>query len=126
MINVPMQMSLSLSFHVHWVLIGLVCVLPSMMFELIKRLYCPSITDVARFEARTKGCVDFRNAGIDEVVIVEKNIVSKGGKSGQRQDVKLQRSTDGGSPSVVQTVASDDFVLVQSGKSLSKKNLVEK
>ena len=66
LINVAGQTMLSLHFHLRWVLVALLCVLPGMLYEICKRLYWPSDADVFRFRSRIRGCVDLESTAARE------------------------------------------------------------
>ena len=48
-LGVGVQISGSLHFHMHWLLVGMICCLPSIFYQMIKRLWFPSMSDVIRF-----------------------------------------------------------------------------
>lgn len=61
-LGVGVQVSGSLHFHMHWLLVGMICCLPSIFYQMIKRMWFPSTSDVIRFQTKSMGCVDPRRS----------------------------------------------------------------
>ncbi|CAL5987487.1 Phospholipid-translocating_ATPase [Hexamita inflata] len=64
LIGVTPQVQGSLFFHLSWILQGLVCVIPSITYEVLQKLYWPSLDDIVRHKTRKSGCDDPRQINV--------------------------------------------------------------
>ncbi|CAL5976740.1 Phospholipid-translocating_ATPase [Hexamita inflata] len=61
-IGVIMMVQGSLHFHISWIITSLVCVVPSICYQVIRKLYFPNNDDIMRAKYRAEGCKGYQKA----------------------------------------------------------------